>query len=105
MSDGVDVVYVDQATLLGRRDEVQHELAQIRSMRTERHCLDELDQIAFLLGEDGTVQGGLMGDAETLERAAQILQARTTKPAAISLTAFCRVLLQTAAKIRAEELG
>jgi hypothetical protein len=52
MSDGVEVIYVDEATLLGRRDEVEHELAQIRSMRTERECLDELRNIAFLLRED-----------------------------------------------------
>jgi hypothetical protein len=61
VADGVEVIYVDEVTLLGRRDEVEHELAQIRSMRTERECLDELDQIAFLLGCETGAPPGLRG--------------------------------------------
>ncbi len=49
--DGVTVIYVTRKELLERRAAVEAELAQIRSMRTERECLDELDQISFLLCE------------------------------------------------------
>ena len=45
------VIEVTRDELLGRRAQVQAELERIRSMRSERQCLDELDNIAFLLGE------------------------------------------------------
>ena len=43
-----------------------------------------------------------MNDAEVLERAAQILAARSTKPNSTVLRALCATLRDTAAKIRAE---
>lgn len=61
MNDGVEVVYVTREELLKRRAVVEAELAQIRSLRTERQCLNELDQIAFLLGTDPVAGGARSG--------------------------------------------
>lgn len=52
MNEVPEVIEVTRKELLARRRKVLTELEKIRSMRTERQCLDELDQIAFLLGED-----------------------------------------------------
>jgi hypothetical protein len=41
-------------------------------------------------------------DAVTLERAADVLRARSTRPRSFLLSVLCKVLLGTAAKIRAE---
>jgi hypothetical protein len=41
-------------------------------------------------------------DAVTLDRAAEILRSRTTKPGNFWLGVLCRILTSTAAKIRAE---
>lgn len=51
------------------------------------------------------LKGRAMDDAEVLERAAQILTARSTKPKSTTLRALCGVLRDTAAKIRAEDTG
>jgi hypothetical protein len=44
-------------------------------------------------------------DAVTLERAAEILRARTKNPRGLWLNAFCKALVNIAAKIRAEDSG
>ena len=56
MPDGVAVIHVTREELLQRRGVVEAELSQIRSLRTERQCLNELGQIAFLLGGPTTTE-------------------------------------------------
>ncbi len=41
-----------------------------------------------------------LDDAETLERAAAILRARSTRPRSFALAVICKVLLRAAAKAR-----
>jgi hypothetical protein len=54
------------------------------------------------LGETSAPRTAPEWDAITLERAAEVLKARTAKPGNFWLGLFCRVLTGTARKIRAE---